>query len=369
MTTIPCLDLKDINARHREQMIVAFTRVLDSGWYVLGKEVASFEAEFAGWNGSRHCVGVASGLDALTLIFRAWLQQGVMSEEDEVIVPANTYIASILAVSAVRLKPVLVEPDAATFNIDPALIEAAITPRTKAILAVHLYGRAADMTSITGIAKRHGLKVVEDCAQAHGAVHAGRKVGAWGDAAGFSFYPTKNLGALGDAGAITTDDDALAAMLRALRNYGSEKKYHNLYQGVNSRLDEVQAALLRVRLPLLDAENARRGDVAALYRATIRNAAVRLPAVPRETTEHVWHLFVVRCAERDRLQAHLAAQGVQTMVHYPIAPQHQRAYVGEFSGAYPLTDSIHAEVLSLPMGPCIADEEVRRVAEAVNLWS
>jgi dTDP-4-amino-4,6-dideoxygalactose transaminase len=368
MKPIPCLDLKVINRRYRDDMIAAFTRVLDSGWYVLGAEVSSFEAEFAAWNGSRHCVGVASGLDALSLIFRAWVELGVMAEGDEVVVPANTYIASILAVSAVRLTPVLVEPDMATFNIDPERIEAAITPRTKAILAVHLYGRAADMTCITAIAKRRGLKVVEDCAQAHGAVHAGRKVGAWGDAAGFSFYPTKNLGALGDAGAITTDDEVLAAMLRALRNYGSEKKYHNLYQGVNSRLDEVQAALLRVRLPLLDAENERRREVAALYRATIRNAAVVLPEAPREGTEHVWHLFVVRSPRRDALQVYLSAQGVQTMVHYPIAPQHQKAYAGVFGGAYLLTDTIHDEVLSLPMGSGMTDGEARAVVAAVNDW-
>jgi dTDP-4-amino-4,6-dideoxygalactose transaminase len=368
MTVIPCLDLKEINRQHRERLIAAFTRVLDSGWYVLGEEVSAFEREFALWCGASQCVGVANGLDALTLIFRAYLEQGVMVEGDEVIVPANTYIASILAVSAARLKPVLVEPDPATFNIDPARIEEAITPRTRAILAVHLYGQAADMTRITEIAKRRGLKVVEDCAQAHGAVHAGRKVGAWGDAAGFSFYPTKNLGALGDAGAITTGDEQLAAMLRALRNYGSEKKYHNLYQGVNSRLDEVQAALLRVRLPLVEAENERRRHVAELYRSSIRHADVLLPANPAHPASHVWHLFVVRCAERDRLQSYLAAEGVQTMVHYPISPQHQRAYSGEFSGSFPLTDSMHAEVLSLPMGPCMTDGEARAVAAAVNTW-
>lgn len=369
MNTIPCLDLKAINSRYREEMITAFTRVLDSGWYVLGKEVAAFESEFAAWNGSRFCVGTGNGLDALTLILRAWLELGAMSEGDEVIVPANTYIASILAVSAVSLKPVLVEPDPATFNIDPARIEAAITPRTRAILAVHLYGQAADMTRITEIARQRGLKVVEDCAQAHGAVHAGRNAGTWGDAAGFSFYPTKNLGALGDAGAITTDDEQLATMLRALRNYGSEKKYNNLYQGVNSRLDEVQAALLRVRLPLLNEENAARRRVAERYLAEIRNPRVSLPAAPGEDAGHVWHLFVVRCAERDRLQVHLAAHGVQTMVHYPIAPQHQRAYAGEFNGEFPLTDAIHAEVLSLPMGPGVTDEDAARVVVAVNVFS
>jgi dTDP-4-amino-4,6-dideoxygalactose transaminase len=368
MSMIPCLDLKAINSRYRDEMIAAFTRVLDSGWYVLGKEVAAFESEFAAWNGSRFCVGTGNGLDALTLIFRAWLELGVIAEGDEVIVPANTYIASILAVSAARLNPVLVEPDPMTFNIDPARIEAAITARTKAILAVHLYGQAADMTRITEIAKRRGLKVVEDCAQAHGAVHAGRKVGAWGDAAGFSFYPTKNLGALGDAGAITTDDDQLAAMLRALRNYGSEKKYHNLYQGVNSRLDEVQAALLRVRLPLLEEENERRRRVAELYRSSIDHKGVSLPMLPAQSDSHVWHLFVVRCAERDRLQTYLVDNGVQTMVHYPISPQHQRAYDGEFAGVFPLTDAIHTEVLSLPIGPHLTDADVLLVSSLVNSW-
>ncbi|AKC83299.1 aminotransferase [Verrucomicrobia bacterium IMCC26134] len=370
MKLISCLDLKEINRHHRAELLSAFTRVLDSGWYVLGAEVEAFEREFAVWCGADHCVGVGNGLDALTLIFKAYLQQGFMVEGDEVIVPANTYIASILALSAVHLRPVLVEPDAGTFNLDPARIEAAITPRTRAILAVHLYGRAADMSRIMEIARRHRLKVVEDCAQAHGAKHAGQPVGAWGDAAGFSFYPTKNLGALGDAGAVTTSDPSLARMVRALRNYGSEKKYHNLYQGVNSRLDELQAALLRVRLPSLAAENARRREVAASYLAAIRNPRVRLPAMPAEAEAHVWHLFVVRCAERDRLQAYLATQGVQTMVHYPIPPHRQEAYSGgELAGDWPITEAIHAEVLSLPMGPHLADAEVNRVIMAVNEWA
>ena len=368
-TPIPCLDLKAINGRRREELIAAFTRVLDSGWYVLGGEVAAFEREFAAWCGAGHCVGVGNGLDALTLTFRAYIALGVMAEGDEVIVPANTYIASILAVSEARLRPVPVEPDPATFNLDPARIEAVITPRTRAILPVHLYGRAADMTRITAIAHRHGLKVVEDSAQAHGAIHAGRRAGAWGDAAGFSFYPTKNFGALGDAGAVTTGDAALADMVRTLRNYGSEKKYHNRMRGVNSRLDELQAALLRVRLPQIDAENARRRELAALYRTAIRHPEVRTPEAPAEAAEHVWHLFVVRSARRDALQAHLAAQGVQTMVHYPIPPHRQGAYAGgELGGPWPLTEAIHDEVLSLPMGPHLTDAEAERVAAAVNAW-
>lgn len=366
---LPCLDLKGLNARQRAELIEAFTRVLDSGWYVLGAEVEAFEREFAAWCGAPECIGVGNGLDALTLIFRAYLELGIMRKGDEVIVPANTYIASILAVSEAGLKPVPVEPDAATFNLDPSHVEAAITPRTRAILPVHLYGRAADMPRIVEIARRRGLKVVEDGAQAHGAIIGGRRAGAWGDAAGFSFYPTKNLGALGDAGAVTTSDAELARTVRVLRNYGSEKKYHNVMRGVNSRLDELQAALLRVRLPLLDAENARRREVAALYLATIRHLEVSLPKVPRETAEHVWHLFVVRCVRRDALQAHLAASGVQTMVHYPIPPHRQGVYAtGELAGEWPITDAIHAEVLSLPMGPCLANAEAERVAEAVNAW-
>lgn len=370
MSGIPCLDLRAINARQRDELIAAFTRVLDSGWYVLGREVEAFEREFAAWCGASECVGVGNGLDALTLIFRAYRTLGLMAQGDEVIVPANTYIASILAVSEAGLRPVPVEPDAATFNLDAARVEAAITSRTRAILPVHLYGRAANMPAIMEIARRHGLKVVEDCAQAHGATIAGRRVGVWGDAAGFSFYPTKNFGALGDAGAVTTGDAELARTIRALRNYGSEKKYHNRLPGVNSRLDELQAALLRARLPRIDAENTRRREIAELYRAKIRHAEVRAPETPAEAERHVWHLFVVRCAARDALQAHLAASGVQTMVHYPIPPHRQEAYRGgELAGDWPVTDAIHAEVLSLPMGPHLTDAEAERVAEAVNAFA
>lgn len=370
MSQIPCLDLRSINARHREKMIAAFSRVLDSGWYVLGREVAMFERDFADWCGSGECVGTGNGLDALTLVFRAYIQLGAMKAGDEVIVPANTYIASILAVSEAGLRPVPVEPDPDTFNLDPSRIEDAITPRTRAILPVHLYGRAVDMTRVVEIARRRGLKVVEDCAQAHGAMFASRKVGAWGDAAGFSFYPTKNLGALGDAGAVTTSDIELARTVRALRNYGSDVKYRNRLRGVNSRLDELQAALLRERLPDLDVENTRRREIAAIYRATICHSAVRLPKTPSDAAEHVWHLFVVRSSGRDALQAHLATRGVQTMIHYPVPPHRQEAYRGgELAGDWPITDAIHAEALSLPMGPHLTDADVARVAEEVNGWA
>ncbi len=363
--SIPFLDLKPLNAQYRDALVAAATRVIDSGWYVLGREVTAFEAEFAAWNGSRHCIGVANGLDALTLVLRAWKEHGVLAEGDEVIVPANTYIASILAISENQLRPILVEPDPRTFNLDPARLAAALTPRTRAILVVHLYGLAADMTAITAFARQHGLKVLEDCAQSHGAEVDGKKVGALGDAAGFSFYPGKNLGALGDAGCVTTDDDQLATTLRALRNYGSEQKYKNRYKGPNSRLDEMQAALLRAKLPFLDTETSSRRRIAGRYFAEIRNPAVGLPSAS-EPAAHVFHLFVIRTNERDRLQRWLADQGVQTMVHYPIPPHHQDAYREYRSLSLPITEAIHREVLSLPLSPVMTDDQVSAVIDAVN---
>lgn len=363
------LDLKAINAVHRAALHDAFSRVFDSGWYILGQELKAFEEEFAAYVGCRHCIGLGNGLDALTLTLRAWKELGVLAEGDEVIVPANTYIASILGITENRLTPVLVEPDPRTFNLDPSRIEAAITPRTKAILVVHLYGQAADMTAIVRIARQHGLKVLEDAAQAQGARHGGRRTGVLGDAAGFSFYPGKNLGALGDAGAVTTNDDKLAETLRALRNYGSHKKYHNHYQGPNSRLDELQAALLRVKLPALDAENARRGEIARLYHAGIRHPEVQLPAMPK-AGEHVWHIFAVRTSRRDEFQGYLTAQGIQTVVHYPIPPHHQAAFAtAQWSAvSLPLTDAIHREVLSLPISPVMSDAQVARVMQVINAW-
>jgi dTDP-4-amino-4,6-dideoxygalactose transaminase len=362
---IPFLDLKAINFGHYNRLEHAFDRTLNSGWFILGNEVKAFEAEFAAYCGAKHCVGVGNGLDALILILWAYKILGVMAEGDEVIVPANTYIATILAISHARLTPVLVEPDIETYNIDPAKTEEKITAKTRAILVVHLYGQVADMAPIGEIARRHGLKVVEDAAQAHGAIYEGRRTGSLGDAAGFSFYPGKNLGALGDGGAVTTDDNELAETIRVVRNYGSEEKYRNRYKGVNSRLDELQAAFLREKLKTLDAENGRRREIAAFYRENIRNERVVLPKVVAEEG-HVFHQFVVRTVERDRLRGHLDSCGVKTMIHYPIAPHRQGAY-GELSEMdLPISEKIHGEVLSLPIGPVTSEPEFLQTVDALN---
>jgi|TARA_R100000049_G_C1957666_1_gene119969 dTDP-4-amino-4,6-dideoxygalactose transaminase len=362
---IPFLDLSSINAKYRKDLIDATSRVIDSGWYIQGTEVKAFEEEFAAYCGSKNCIGVANGLDALTLTLRAWKEMGKLKEGDEVIVPANTYIASILAITENRLKPVLVEPDEATFNLCPEKTAAAITPNTKAIVAVHLYGQISPMPELMQLADLHGLLVLEDAAQAHGASIEGRKAGSWGHAAGFSFYPGKNLGALGDAGAVTTDDEELAKTIRALGNYGSHKKYENLYQGVNSRLDEIQAAMLRVKLRHLDNEIEKRRVVAEYYLAHIKNPAIQLPTVAN-WEGHVWHLFVVRSCRRDALQHHLAEKGVQTLIHYPVPPHHQKAYQTFCSERYPVTENIHQTVLSLPMGPTLSQCQSRAVVQAVN---
>ena len=361
----PFLDLQSINAQYRAELIEACTRVIDSGWYISGNELSQFEQEFATYCGSAHCIGVANGLDALILTLRAWLELGRLQPGDEVIVPANTYIASILAISANGLTPVLVEPDAASFNISPANARAAITAKTRAILPVHLYGQLADMPAIMALAREHGLLVLEDAAQAHGAAIAGKRAGSWGDAAGFSFYPGKNLGALGDAGAITTQDAELAQTLRALRNYGSHEKYKNLFKGVNSRLDAIQAAMLRVKLSKLELETQHRRSIAAIYLQNIHHPAVQLPQVA-SPEQHVWHLFVIRTGQRTALQQHLAAQGIQTLIHYPIPPHQQQAYAEWNAQSYPLTEAMHQEVLSLPMGPTLSEGEALQVAEMVN---
>lgn len=364
---ISFLDLKNINAVCREELIEACTRVIDSGWYITGNELSRFETEFATYCGSKHCIGVANGLDALTLTLRAWKEMGKLKEGDEVIVPANTYIASILAITENRLTPVLVEPDTATYNLCPKNVEAAITPKTRAILPVHLYGQLADMPALLNIAERHNLLVLEDSAQSHGASIDGRKAGNWGHASGFSFYPGKNLGALGDAGAITTSDDELAQTLRALRNYGSHEKYKNLYQGVNSRLDEIQAAMLSVKLKYLDDQTAHRRQIARMYLDGINNPALYLPLC-KDDNQHAWHLFIIRCEQREELQQHLHASGIQSLIHYPIPPHKQKAYANWNESNYPLTEKIHNQVLSLPMGPTITEVEAKEIIDACNAF-
>lgn len=367
---IPFLDLKNINSQYRQDLIEAAARVIDSGWYIQGAELKAFESELAKYCGAQHCIGVANGLDSLTLTLRAWKELGKIKEGDEIIVPANTYIASILAITENRLKPILVEPDEQTYNLCPTKTAAAITSNTKAILAVHLYGQLAPMPELMALADQHGLLVLEDSAQAHGAAINGKKAGSWGHASGFSFYPGKNLGALGDAGAVTTSDDELANTVRALSNYGSHKKYENLYQGVNSRLDEMQAAMLLVKLQHLDTETQRRKDIALAYAKGITHPALTQPIQASSTLDslesHVFHLYVIRTTEREALQAHLANEGVQTLIHYPIPPHQQHAYAQWNEQSYPLTEAIHQQVLSLPISPVMTNEQVDAVIAACN---
>ena len=368
---IKFLDLHKINERFRGEMDATTKRVLDSGWYLLGQECEAFEREYAAYCGVKHAIGCANGLDALKLVIQA---MGI-GPGDEVIAPANTYIASLIAISANGATPVLVEPDLATYLIDPAKIEERVSPRTKAILVVHLYGRVCAMDAIDAIAKLHGLKVIEDCAQAHGAYCGARRAGNLGDAAGFSFYPGKNLGCLGDGGAVTTNDDELARKVRALRNYGSDVKYHFPYRGTNSRLDEIQAAWLRVKLPHLDADNARRAEIAARYCREITNPLVTLPddrtieqSNNRTILSNVWHVYPVRMERRDAFQAYLTEKGVQTVIHYPIPPHRQPAYTEWHGLSLPITEKIHETIISLPISPVMSDDEVSEVIAAVNAW-
>lgn len=363
--TVTFLDLKAINIQYQQELKDACSRVIDSGWYIMGSELTQFETEFATYCGTKHAIGVANGLDALILTLRAWKELGKLKAGDEVIVQANTYIASVLAITENDLVPVLVEPNPATFNLEPSIVRAAITSKTKAILPVHLYGQISPMPEIMALAAEFDLLVLEDCAQSHGAEINGKRAGNWGDAAGFSFYPGKNLGALGDAGAITTNDDELAQTLKALRNYGSHKKYENLYQGVNSRLDEIQAAMLRVKLRHLEVETKRRQQIAQTYRLLISNPLIVLPVVTEELA-HVWHLFVVRCENREALQQHLAANGIQTLIHYPIPPHKQQAYRQYAEIQLPLTEQIHQQVLSIPLDPTMSDEAIKQVIKALN---
>lgn len=366
---IPFLDLKNINAQYRDELIAACTRVIDSGWYIGGSELESFEKNFAEYCGAKFAIGVANGLDALILTLRAWKELGKLKDGDEVIVPSNTYIASILAITANNLTPVLVEPDINSFNIDPQAIERAVTDKTKVILPVHLYGQLADMPKIMAIAKANDLLVLEDSAQSHGASINGIKAGNWGDASGFSFYPGKNLGALGDAGAVTTNDPELAMMIKALRNYGSHEKYKNLVPGVNSRLDEIQAAMLNVKLPYMDKEVEHRRQIAQLYLTGIKNPLIHLPLQnidAEKYDQHVWHLFVVRSEKRDELQKYLSNHGIQTLIHYPIPPHQQQAYKEWNHLSYPISEQLHTEVLSLPISPILSLEDAQKIVSICN---
>lgn len=360
------LDLGSVNKTYRQELINACTRVIDSGWYIRGNEVSAFEQAFAEFCGVKHCIGVANGLDALTLTLRAWKELGQLNDGDEILVPANTYIASILAITENRLKPILVEPNSQTFNVCPDNLAAAITSKTRAILPVHLYGLLADMPAIMNLAEQHNLLVLEDSAQAHGASLYGRKAGSWGHASGFSFYPGKNLGALGDAGAITTNDDELAEVVRTIANYGSHIKYQNDYQGVNSRLDEIQAAMLLVKLKYLEAETTRRREVARCYLSGICNPLIELPTWEIEE-QHAWHLFVIRCLTRDALHDYLIKNNIQSLIHYPIPPHRQKAYRRSLNEQHCLvTEQLHEEVLSLPISAVISDEQIKFVINVLN---
>ncbi len=397
---IKFLDIKAINDSFEPELSQAIKRVLDSGWYLLGNEVKAFEQEYSAFIGVKHCIGVANGLDALRLILKAYITMGEMKEGDEIIVPANTYIASILAISDNRLVPVLVEPDIYTYNINPRLIEEKITERTKGIMIVHLYGQNAMYPKIKRLVEKYNLKLIEDNAQAAGAYckdkviqnciehtpgytsrllnnsltnnesdpgqnYEIKRTGSLGHAAGHSFYPGKNLGCLGDGGAVTTDDDELATVIRALANYGSTKKYVNDYQGLNSRLDEIQAAILRTKLPRLNTDNQRRREIAQFYLKNIKHPDILLPTLNPELS-HVWHLYVIRTTNRDNLQSYLSGNGIQTLIHYPVPPHKQRAYREWNDLSFPVSEQIHSEVLSLPMSPVMPDKEVEQVVDIIN---
>ncbi|MEM0542803.1 DegT/DnrJ/EryC1/StrS family aminotransferase [Flavobacterium sp. j3] len=368
---IKFLDLHKINLPYQAAFHEKMQQVLDKGWFILGDEVKAFETNFANFCGTKHCIGVGNGLDALVLIFKAYIQLGKLQNGDEVIVPANTYIASILAILQADLVPIFVEPKLVTYNINPDLISEKITSKTKAILAVHLYGQMAEMDAVNSIARQYNLLVIEDAAQAHGAILDDRKSGNLSNAAAFSFYPGKNLGTLGDAGAITTNDDELVKVLFAIRNYGSEQKYYNEYIGVNSRLDELHAAFLNVKLPHLDNENELRRNIAKRYLDEINNDKITLPFW-NQTHNHVFHLFVIRTQNREHLQSYLKQNNIETLIHYPIAPLKQNAFNPETSGwnslVFPITEKIHQEVLSLPISPVMTNDEVDFVIQILNQY-
>ena len=355
------MDLHKINQRFKSEIDLAIREVLESGWYLLGEKNKAFEENFAKYCETKFSIGCANGLDALHLAIRAY----DFPKDSEIIVPANTYIASILAISNCGLKPILVEPNLETYNIDADLIEAKITEKTKAIVVVHLYGQAVEMEKIWELAKKYNLKIIEDSAQAHGAIYQGKKVGNLGDIGCFSFYPGKNLGALGDGGSITTNDEEVAIKIRAIANYGSLIKYENIYKGLNSRLDEIQAAILDLKLQFLDADNQQRREIAKIYRENIKNEKIVLPKLYKEES-HVWHLFVIRTKDRDKLQEYLKIKGIQTLIHYPIPPHKQNAYKEWNNLSFPITEKIHKEVLSLPISPAMNKEEAFYIAQILN---
>ena len=399
---IDFLNLKAVNESYEPQLSNAIKRVVDSGWYLLGNEVKAFEEEYANYIGTKHCIGVANGLDALRLILRAYIEMGLMNKGDEIIVPANTYIASILAITDNRLTPILVEPDINTYNIDPYKIEEKISARTKGIMIVHLYGQNSMHPEIKLLCTKYKLRLIEDNAQAQGCYSGKKRTGALGDAAGHSFYPGKNLGALGDAGAVTTDDDSIADVVRTIANYGSKVKYQNHYQGLNSRLDEIQAAILRVKLPCLDKDNQRRREIANFYLENIKNPDLILPrptswefvnnkhsefidddpsnpnitkptvlnpflqSQNRILSSHVWHLFVIRTSLRDKLHQYLFENGIQSIIHYPIPPHKQIAYKEWNQLSFPISENIHKMVLSLPISPVMSEKEILLVVEVIN---
>ncbi len=363
------LDLQKINLLHQQEIEEKLLSVFRSGWYVLGNEVKTFEENLSTYIGAKYAIGVANGLDALRLIFKAYIELGIMQEGDEVIVPANTYIASILAITDNNLVPILVEPDINSYNIDIYKIEEKITKKTKAILIVHLYGQIVFSNTLRDLAKKYNLKIVEDNAQAIGAEWNGIKSGNLGDAAGFSFYPGKNLGAIGDGGAVTTNDNELAKTIRALGNYGSNQKYINIYQGLNSRLDEIQAAVLSIKLKYIDVENQIRREIAKRYLSEIKNNKILLPQIINDEKGHVWHLFVIRCAEREKLQQHLMDNGIQTLIHYPIPPHKQTAYKEWNHLSYPISEQIHAEVLSLPIYPGLDNDDLIKICTTINTFA
>jgi len=366
---IPFLDIKAINSRYRDELVEAATRVIDSGWYVLGNEVKVLESEFSTWCGAKHTIGMSNGLAALKLALEAWIEQGRLKKGDGVIVPSNTFVASLLAISAAGLKPVIAEPDEATFNLSLEGVKKAHRPSVKAVMAVHLYGRIAPMDLLSVYCRENDLLLLEDSAQAHGAKLAGRATGTWGDAAAFSFYPGKNLGALGDGGAVTCMNDDHADIVRALANYGSRKKYEHVYKGSNERLDEIQAAMLRVKLKHMDADNLRRQQIAARYSSEINNAEVVLPEMPQDSAEHVWHLYVIRVENREAFISHMESLGIQCLIHYPI-PLHQQAAYADTLSNLDLPDSVklHAQVVSLPISPVMTDDDLACVVEAVNAF-